>query len=203
MNIDQIKNVFNDFLQINTHFAHSPVISFNQAEAYYIIEELKLVSKDIEKELPLFSKELNSLKDILFVNGYSSLGINPFVFGQVFEILSILTLSKEDYGTLSDLAKKQIASEKKESKLTAEVKRLKKKTEEFSAEKERLTEQNAELRKENGELQSVYGKIAIAKLRSEQDNLQRKLDRVMEFIKDLGLAEKLQVFINPNKRLYK
>lgn len=91
MNIDQIKNVFNDFLQINTRFAYSPVISFNPAEAGFIIKDLKLISKDIEKELPLFSQKLNSLKDTLFVNGYSDFRINPFVFGQVFEILSILT----------------------------------------------------------------------------------------------------------------
>lgn len=95
MNIDQIKNVFNDFSQINSRFAYSPIISFNQADAYFIIEELKLVSKDIEKELPLFSKELDSLKNILFVNSYSGFGINPFVFGQVFEILFILTNIKD------------------------------------------------------------------------------------------------------------
>ncbi len=89
MNIDQIKNVFNDFLQINTRFAYSPVISFNPAEAGFIIKDLKLISKDIEKELPLFSQKLNSLKDTLFVNGYSDFRINPFVFGQVFEILSL------------------------------------------------------------------------------------------------------------------
>ena len=67
-------------------------------------------------------------------------------------------------------------------------------------EKERLTAQNAELRNENGKLQSVYGHIAISKLRSERDNLQRKLDRVMEFIKELGLVEKLQMFLQPIKR---
>jgi len=111
-----------------------------------------------------------------------------------------VTLSKEDYGTLSDLAKKQIAAEDKENELTAEIAKLKKKNEEFFAEKERLTEQNAELRKENGELQSVYGRIAIAKIRSERDNLQRQLDRVMEFIKSLGLAERLQAFLHPKGR---
>lgn len=40
----------------------------------------------------------------------------------------------------------------------------------------------------------------VAKLRSERDNLQRKLDRVMEFIKSLGLVEKLQAFLNPRGR---
>ncbi len=109
---------------------------------------------------------------------------------------SKVKLLKEDFGTLSDLAKKQIAAENMENELTSEIARLKKKNEEFSAEKERLTEQNAELQKENCELQSIYGRIAIAKIRSERDNLQRQLDRVMEFIKSLGLVERLQAFLH-------
>ncbi len=125
--------------------------------------------------------------------------INEIETGKTF-LGGKVTLSKEDYGTLSNLAKKQIAADNKENELTAEIAKLKKKNEEFSAEKERLTEQNAELRKENGELQSVYGRIAIAKIRSELDNLQRKLDSVMEFIKSLGLAERLQAFLYPKGR---
>ncbi len=125
--------------------------------------------------------------------------INEIETGKTF-LGGKVTLSKEDYGTLSDLAKKQIAADNKENELTAEIAKLKKKNEEFSAEKERLTEQNAELQKENGELQSVYGRIAIAKIRSERDNLRRQLDRVMEFIKGLGLAERLQAFLHPKGR---
>ncbi len=107
-----------------------------------------------------------------------------------------VTLSKEDYGTLSDLAKKQIAAENKEDYLQTRISTLEKENNSLTADKESLTEQNAELRKENGELQSVYGRIAIAKIRSERDNLQRQLDRVMEFIKGLGLVEKLQAFLH-------
>ncbi len=73
----------------------------------------------------------------------------------------------------------------------------------LNAEKKQLTKQNAELQNENGKLKSVYGQIAISKMRSERDNLQRKLDRVMEFIKSLGLFEKLQAFLNPNKKLHR
>ena len=114
-----------------------------------------------------------------------------------------VTISPEDYEILTDIAKKQIATESREGELTVEIANLKKKNEELSAEKEQLTEQNTQLRRENGELQSVYGRIALAKLRSELDNLQRKLDRVMEFIKGLGLAEKLQTFLNSNKKLHR
>ena len=114
-----------------------------------------------------------------------------------------LTVAKEDYAKLADLAKKQIAAENKENELTAEVARLKKENESLTADKESLTEQNSKLRGENAYLQSLNGRIAIAKLRSERDNVQHRLDRVMEFIKSLGLVEKLQAFLRPNKRLHR
>lgn len=107
-----------------------------------------------------------------------------------------VTVSPDDYDRLTDLAKKQIAAESQEGALTAEVTKLKKENEELTAEKKQLTEQNAELRNENGMLQSVYGKMAISKLRSELDNLQRKFDKVMEFIESLGLKEKLDKFLH-------
>ncbi len=114
-----------------------------------------------------------------------------------------VTVSKADFDNVTALAKKQIAAESKENSLQAQISTLEAQNQTLTAEKERLTAKNDELRQENGELQSVSGKIAIAKLRSERDNLQRKLDRVMNFIKDLGLAEKLQAFLNPNKKLHR
>ena len=107
-----------------------------------------------------------------------------------------VTVSKAYFDNVTTLAKKQIAAESKENSLQARISTLEAQNQALTAEKERLTAKNDELRQENGELQSVSGKIAIAKLRSERDNLQRKLDKVMEFIKGLGLTEKLQVFIN-------
>ena len=114
-----------------------------------------------------------------------------------------LTVAKEDYAKLADLAKKQIAAKNRENELTAEVARLKKENESLTADKESLAEQNSKLRDENSYLQSVNGRIVIAKLRSERDNLQHRLDRVMEFIKSLGLAERLQEFLRPNKKLHR
>lgn len=114
-----------------------------------------------------------------------------------------VTISPDDYDRLTNLAKKQIATESQENSLRTRITTLETQNQALITEKEQLTEQNEQLRKENGELQSVYGRIAVAKLRSELDNLQRKLDRVMEFIKGLGLAEKLQAFLNPNKKLHR
>ena len=114
-----------------------------------------------------------------------------------------VTISPDDYDRLTDLAKKQIAAENQENSLRTRITTLETQNQALTTEKEQLTEQNTQLRKENGELQSVYGRIAVSKLRSELDNLQRRLDRVMEFIKGLGLAEKLQAFLNPNKKLHR
>ncbi len=111
-----------------------------------------------------------------------------------------VTLSKDDYGTLSDLAKKQIAAESQEAFLKRRITTLETEKKNLSSEKEQLTEQVTELKEENGRLQSVSGKIAVATLRSERDNLKRQLDRVMEFIKSLGLAERLQAFLHPKGR---
>lgn len=106
-----------------------------------------------------------------------------------------VTLSREDYGTLTDLARKQIAAENRESELTSKIAKLKKENEQLTTVNTDLSAQNANLRNENGKLQSVYGQMAISKLRSERDNLQRQIDKIMDFIKSLGLADKLQEFL--------
>lgn len=111
-----------------------------------------------------------------------------------------VTVARDDYDKLTEIAKKQIAAESKEDSLRERISELETQNESLTVEKERLTAQNAELRNENGQLQSVNGQIAISKLRTERDNLQRKLDRVMEFIKSLGLVERLQAFLHPMKR---
>lgn len=111
-----------------------------------------------------------------------------------------VTVAQDDYDKLANLAKKQIAAESKESSLRSRITALEMQNQTLTAEKEQLTEQNYELRAENGKLQSVYGQMALAKLRSERDNLQRKLDKVMDFIKGLGLAERLQEFLKPRGR---
>lgn len=111
-----------------------------------------------------------------------------------------VSVSKADFDNVTTLAKKQIAAESKENSLQSRISTLEAQNQTLTAEKERLTAKNDELRQENGELQSVSGRIAIAKLRSERDNLQRKLDKVMEFIKCLGLVDRLQAFLHPINR---
>ncbi len=138
-----------------------------------------------------------SVEKVVKINTIDHIETGKTVFG------CKVTISPDDYGRLTDLAKKQIAAESREDSLQTKITTLETQNKALTAENEQLMERNAQIRKENGELQSVYGRIAVAKLRSELDNLQRKLDMVMEFIKGLGLAEKLQAFLNPNKKLHR
>lgn len=111
-----------------------------------------------------------------------------------------VTVSQEDYGKLAELAKKQIAAENKEIFLKRRIATLETEKSYLSSEKERLTEQVAELKREKAAANSFDTRIELAKVRSERDNLQRKLDNIMEFIKGLGLVERLQAFLQPNKQ---
>lgn len=99
-----------------------------------------------------------------------------------------VTVSPNDYDKLTDLAKKQIAAENKERELTAENADLK--------------EKNAALAAENNELQDEVR--AARSLRSSLSALQRELDgwkqrykKVIEFIENLGLKDKLEKFLHP------
>ncbi len=105
-----------------------------------------------------------------------------------------VTLSKEDYGTLSDLAKKQIAAENKENELTAEIAKLKK-------ENEQATEKIAYLDQEVSTLRPM--KFALKNAERERDSLKAKLQKVLDFIESLKLTQKLQEFLKLKTRGFK
>ena len=102
-----------------------------------------------------------------------------------------ITMSKDNYGTLTDLAKKQLASEKKESELVTEIAKLKE-------ENRKSAEKNAALTQE---VRSLYPlKAALRNAERERDNLKAKFQKVMEFIESLKLTQKLQEFLQPVRR---
>ncbi len=102
-----------------------------------------------------------------------------------------ITMSREDYGTLTDLAKKQLASEKKESELNAEITKLKEENRKSAEKNDALTQ----------EVRSLYPlKAALRNAERERDNLKAKFQKVMEFIESLKLTQKLQEFLQPVKR---
>ena len=98
-----------------------------------------------------------------------------------------VTLSKEDYGMLTDLSKKQIAAENRESELTAEIAKLKKENEEAAA-------RNAALEQK---VQEIYPlREELRKTKNELGGLKTKYQKVLEFIEGLKLTQKLQDFFH-------
>lgn len=105
-----------------------------------------------------------------------------------------VTLSKEDYGMLTDLAKKQIAAENRESELTAEIAKLKKENEEAA-------KRNAALEQK---VQEIYPlREELRKTKNELGSLKAKFQRVMEFIEGLKLTQKLQEFLKQRVKAVK
>ena len=109
-----------------------------------------------------------------------------------------VTLAADDYEKVSDLAKKQIAAENDNddkdneiSKLTAEVKELR---EEQAAWKD----ERSALRKT---IDSLKGKVS--ELSRQFEALRGKYEKVMQFIEQLDLKEKLDKFLHPIKNIKK
>ena len=102
-----------------------------------------------------------------------------------------VTLSKEDYGALTDLAKKHIAAENRESELTAEIARLKKENED-AAERNAALEQKA---------QEIYPlRKELRKTQNELGSLKAMYQKVLDFIESLKLTQKLQEFLKQRVR---
>ncbi len=99
-----------------------------------------------------------------------------------------VTLSKEDYGAVTDLARKQIAAENRDSELTAEIAKLKKENEEAA-------ERNAALEQKMRSLLPL--KEALRKAENELGSLKAKYQKVLEFIEGLKLTQKLDEFLHP------
>lgn len=105
-----------------------------------------------------------------------------------------ITLSRDDYGAVTDLAKKQIAAEDRERELTAEIARLKKENEEAA-------ERNGALEQKVCSLLPL--KEALRKAENELRSLKAKYQKVLEFIEGLKLTEKLQEFLKAKERVIK
>ncbi|HCD70285.1 MAG TPA: recombinase [Ruminococcaceae bacterium] len=97
-----------------------------------------------------------------------------------------VTLSRDDYGALTDLAMKQIAAESKECNLNTEIARLNRKIEEQDRINNAQKQELKSFRTLNEELRKV---------KYDFNTLQQRFQKVMNFIKSLGLAEKLQEFL--------
>lgn len=126
-----------------------------------------------------------SARNVTKLNSISEIETGKTMFG------GKVTLSKEDYEMLTDLSKKQIASESKESELTAEIARLKKENEE-AAKKNAVLERKA---------QEIYPlREELRKTKNELGSLKAIYQKVLDFIESLKLTQKLQEFLKQRAR---
>ena len=123
-----------------------------------------------------------SAQKVSEINSIDDIETGKTVFG------GKITVAQEDYEKLTDIAKKQIATENREGELTTEVTRLKKENEELSAENGKLRENVRTVRA----LQNSF-----STLQRELDLWKQKYKRVMDFIENLGLKEKLDKYLYP------
>ena len=86
MDIERLNSICGWFDRVN-NTPEAINLPIDSTSITSIKNELTRLSESIAKEHPFLSTELFSHKDLLFV-GYGT--INPFVFGQIFEILRVL-----------------------------------------------------------------------------------------------------------------
>ncbi len=105
-----------------------------------------------------------------------------------------VTLSREDYGTLTDLARKQIAVENRESELTSEIAKLKKENEQAA---EQIDAQKQEI------LRLYPQKEELRKVKNELSSLKVKFQKVMDFVDSMKLMQKLEEFLRAKRAALK
>lgn len=105
-----------------------------------------------------------------------------------------VTLSHEDYGTLTDLAMKQIAAENRESELTSEIARLKKENEQTAV----------QIAAQRQEILRLYPlKEELRKVKNELSSLKVKFQKVMDFVDSMKLMQKLEEFLRAKRAALK
>ena len=105
-----------------------------------------------------------------------------------------VTLSKEDYGALTDMAKREITAEDRESELNGEIARLKKENEEAA-------KKNAALEQKEQDYYKIREELRTTK--NELGSLKTLYKKVLEFIESLKLTQKLQEFLKARASEFK
>ena len=102
-----------------------------------------------------------------------------------------VTISQEDYVNLTDLAKKQIAAESRESELSAEVELLKQNNSDLSNE-------NVNLKKKIKAIKSL--RESLSKAFREIEDWKKKYQKAISFLERLGLKQQFEQFLTPQKQ---
>lgn len=122
------------------------------------------------------------IQKVVKINSIDHIETGKTVFGNK------VTVAEDDYEKLADLAKKQIADESKKSRLTAENAELKK-------ENEKLSSENSTLRENVRAMRSLQSSFSA--LQKELESWKLRYKKVIEFIENLGLKDKLEKFLHP------
>lgn len=105
-----------------------------------------------------------------------------------------VTVDEEDYKKVASLARKQLAGESKEKKLSKEISTLKK-------ENKSLKTENEGMKSQLNKRQSVSRRLSIAAMESELRELQIFKDRAEKFLSEHGLSDYFKkAFIHSNNR---
>ena len=103
-------------------------------------------------------------------------------------------MSREDFGNLTDLARKQIAAENMESELTSEIARLKKENEQAAV----------QIAAQNQEILRIYPlKEELRKVKNELSSLKMRFQKVLDFVESMKLTQKLEEFLKMKKAALK
>lgn len=129
-----------------------------------------------------------SARKVTKLNSISEIETGKTMFG------GKVTLSKEDYGALTDLAKKQIAAENRESELSAEIAKLKKENVQAA---EKIAAQKQEI------LSLHPLKDELRKVKNELNSLILRFHKVLDFIESMKLTLKLDEFLKMKKTALK
>lgn len=103
-----------------------------------------------------------------------------------------IMLSAEDYESVVDLAKKEIAAEHDTSEKDEKITSLTKQVHELQTEQNRWRDERSALKRTIDKLHSQVSRIT-----NELSAIKAKYDRVLQFVENLGLKEKLNNFLHP------
>ena len=103
-----------------------------------------------------------------------------------------VTLSADDYASVAELAKKEIAAEHDTYEKQTEITRLTEQVHELQTEQIKWRSERSALKRTIDKLQSQ-----VSRLTNELATFKSKYDKVMQFIENLGLKERLDNFLHP------
>ena len=142
----------------------------------------------VKQEIAALDKEISKAADkAVKLNAVDNIAAKKSLIGDK------ITVSREDYENLTDLAKKQIAAEKKEKKLKSENAALQKK----------IAEQNTvinTLKSEISDSKSVSLRIENQKLKERVSALEKFKSSVESFLDRNALLEKFMKFFKTYDR---